>query len=346
MKFRFDRLAVLAAAMTVAGSLPFVANGAAAAEPPPLAPIEQEHVDGQVVVGFYASADSSAAESALNRADVTLDRALKVTNVSLVSTDSGQSIEQAIATLRAQPGVRFAEPNYIYKTSATPNDPRTGDLWGLNNTGQTVNGTAGTADADIDAPEAWDLTTGSSSVVVAIVDTGIAYDHPDLAPNIWTNPGETGSGKESNGVDDDGNGYIDDWRGWDVVGDNISVIGDGDNDPRDQNMHGSHVAGTIGARGNNGIGVAGVNWQVKLMPVRVFNGEGSGTTVDLAEAFNYAGNMGADVVNYSGSGSGFSQAVLDSINNHPNTLYVAAAGNSNLDLDLPGNDAYPCEYTS
>ena len=124
-----------------------------------------------------------------------------------------------------------------------PNDPRFGDLWGLHNTGQA----GGTADADIDASEAWDITTGSSGVVVGIIDTGIEYTHEDLAANIWTNTGEV----PGNGLDDDGNGYVDDVYGIDAY--------NGDSDPMDDNNHGTHVAGTIGAVGNNGVGVAGVN---------------------------------------------------------------------------------------
>ena len=125
--------------------------------------------------------------------------------------------------------------------ATTPDDPLFAQNWGLHNTGQTVQSLTGTADADIDAPEAWDQTTGSSSVVVAVVDTGVDYSHGDLAANIWANPGETGGGKESNGVDDDGNGYVDDWHGWN--------FGLDTNDPMDAAGHGTHVAGTIGASG-------------------------------------------------------------------------------------------------
>src|SRR5262249_48878129 len=145
-------------------------------------------------------------------------------------------------------------------------------LWGLHNTGQT----GGTPDADIDAPEAWDVTTGSSSVVVAVIDTGVDYTHPDLAANIWTNAGEV----PGNGVDDDHNGYVDDVHGYDFV--------NNDGDPMDDHFHGTHVAGTIGAVGNNGTGVAGINWNVKIMALKFLDGNGGGYASDAIRAVNYA----------------------------------------------------------
>jgi len=158
--------------------------------------------------------------------------------------------EQAIYFLSLNPNIEYAQKNLIYYAEDVPNDTHFSKLWGLHNTGQT----GGKTDADIDAPEAWDIFTGSSNIVVAVIDTGIDYDHEDLAANIWINPGESGGGKETNGIDDDGNGYVDDFRGWNFVGNN--------NDPMDDNSsgdtyHGTHVAGTIGAVGNNDKGLAG-----------------------------------------------------------------------------------------
>ena len=132
------------------------------------------------------------------------------------------------------------QPNHHYRLTALPNDPRFGEQWGLNATGQSVQGLTATPDADIDAPEAWDLTKGARSVIAAVADSGVAYDHPELSPNLWLNPGERGRGRESNGRDDDRNGLVDDWRGWDFA--------DKDNDLRDLNGHGTHVAGIVGAR--------------------------------------------------------------------------------------------------
>ena len=149
----------------------------------------------------------------------------------------GVDTEQAVSLLADDPRIEYVEPNYIVHADLTPDDPRYPDLYGLHNTGQT----GGTPGADISAEQAWDITTGSASVLVGVIDSGVDYTHPDLAGNIWTNPGEI----PSNGVDDDGNGYVDDVRGWDFVND--------DNDPMDDHGHGTHVAGTIGAVGNNQI---------------------------------------------------------------------------------------------
>jgi subtilisin family serine protease len=288
-------------------------------------------VDGEVVVRFAAS--SSAAERQEVRAslDATRSQSLGMDGLQLLKLRS-DSVQSAIANLEQRSDVLYAEPNYIYEAGAVPDDPRFDELWGMNNTGQIVNGTSGTPDADIDAPEAWDTETGSSNVVVAVVDTGIAYDHPDLAPNMWSNPGET----PGNGTDDDGNGFVDDTRGWDFVS--------SDSDPFDLNLHGSHVAGTVGAQGNNNEGVAGVNWDVSLMALRVLNNAGSGTNAAIAAAFNYAGDNGADVVNASLGGGGFSQSILDAIKGAPNTLFVVAAGNEGSNNNT--NPVFPCNYTA
>src|SRR5262249_9769887 len=151
-----------------------------------------------------------------------------------VHLSAGVSVEQALAAYSASPFVLGASPNHTLHVNQIPNDPNFSSMWGLNNTGQT----GGTPDADIDAPEAWDVTTGSSRVVVAVLDTGVDYTHPDLAANIWTNPGEI----PGNGIDDDHNGYVDDVHGYDFV--------NNDPDPMDDQGHGTHVAGTIGAVGN------------------------------------------------------------------------------------------------
>ena len=160
-----------------------------------------------------------------------------------------------------------------------------GSLWGLQNLGQLVAGVSGLSGADIAATLAWDRTVGDPSVVIADIDTGYAFDHPDLAPVAWRNPGET----PGDGIDNDGNGYVDDWRGWDTHG--------GDNDPGG-GSHGTHTAGTIGARGGNGLGVSGVAQNVRIMPVRALS-DGSGTLAAIVEAINYAGRNGARAANMS-----------------------------------------------
>ena len=219
---------------------------------------------------------------------------------SLVSVGA-QSTAGAIRDLESDPRVAYAEPNFTVRASdAIPNDPFLPQLWGLNNTGQTVNWTTGTADADIDAPEAWSVSTGSPNVVVAVIDTGVDVSHPDLAPNIWVNPGEDCAGCRTNGVDDDGNGYVDDWRGWDFV--------NGDNNPTDDNGHGTHVAGTIAAAGNNGLGVAGVTWSSKIMPLKFLAADGTGTAADAISAILYARAKGVPILSNSWGGDEFSQA--------------------------------------
>src|SRR5262249_17056604 len=151
--------------------------------------------------------------------------------------------------------------------------------------------TGGTPDADIDAPEAWDVTTGSSRVVVAVLDTGVDYTHPDLAANIWTNPGEI----PGNGIDDDHNGYVDDVPGYDFA--------NNDPDPMDDQGHGTHVAGTIGAVGNNGVGVVGVAWNVRIMALKFLDSAGNGTVANAIRALNYAVANGATISNNSYGGN-------------------------------------------
>ncbi|GAB5389664.1 MAG: hypothetical protein Alpg2KO_26320 [Alphaproteobacteria bacterium] len=205
-------------------------------------------------------------------------------------------------------------------------DPDIAELWGLNNTGQT----GGTPDADIDAFEAWEIASGEG-VVVAVIDTGVDLDHEDLADNIWVNEGEIAG----NGIDDDGNGYIDDVNGYDFH--------NSDGDPDDDNGHGTHVSGTIAALRNNGIGVAGVAHDAEIMALKGL-GSFSGTDADIAEAIIYAVDNGADIVNMSLGGPGFSQVLLDAVNyaGENDVLLVAAAGNDGLNNDFFGN--YPSNY--
>ena len=233
-------------------------------------------------------------------------------------------------------GVTFAEPDWLGQIDTTPNDTDYTRLWGLQNTGQVVQGTAGVADADIDADLAWNVTTGLQSNIVAVIDTGIDYLHEDLAANMWQNSGETAG----NGIDDDGNGYVDDVYGYD--------FGAGDSDPMDTTGHGTHCAGTIGAVGDNSLGVAGVNWHVSLMALRVEVGVGGIAASAVVEAINYATAMGASVSNHSygfttppaGVQAAIRQAGLQ------NHIIVAAAGNNAGDNDVsprypaaPGRDS-------
>ncbi|HXM34297.1 MAG TPA: S8 family peptidase, partial [Pyrinomonadaceae bacterium] len=276
-----------------------------------------------------------------------------------------EDTERAIRALRTSPEVLYAEPNFIRRKESLPNDPRFAQMWNLKNTAQasTPGGNPGKPGNDIHAEQAWDLTTGSKSVVVGIVDEGIDVNHEDLRDNIWTNPGEI----PGNGIDDDNNGYVDDVNGWDFAhNDNTVFDYTGVSYPPAQNYtgdledHGTHIAGIIGAKGNNGVGVVGVNWQVSLMSLKFLTGvNGEGNSADLLKAFAYAksmrelwvssgGSKGANirVLNNSYGGSGFSQAELDAIRalGDAGILFVVAAGNGGSNNDrFP---SYPANYLS
>ncbi|MFC1479096.1 Ig-like domain-containing protein [Planctomycetota bacterium] len=225
--------------------------------------------------------------------------------------------------------ITYAEPDYLVYAAAEPDDPDFSKLWGMHNTGQT----GGYADADIDAPEAWHLETGSSSIVVAVIDTGIDYNHPDLIANMWVNTAEQNG---DTGVDDDNNGFVDDIHGWDFC--------NNDKDPMDDHFHGTHCAGTIGAVGDNTTGVAGVCWNVSIMALKFLSGGGSGSSSDAAEAVYYATKMGAVLSSNSWGGGGFTQTLKDAIDDagSKGVLFIAAAGNNSTDID--GSDYYPVGY--
>ena len=217
--------------------------------------------------------------------------------------------------------VEYIEPNYPVFATAVPVDDRFGELWGLKNTGQS----AGRVGADISVVEAWDITQGSRDVVVAVIDSGIDYRHPDLRNNMWRNVDEV----PDNGIDDDSNGFVDDYFGYDFA--------NGDGNPLDDDGHGTHTAGTIGAEGNNSLGVVGVSQKVSLMAVK-FLGQNRGTTVDAINAIYYAVDNGADILSNSWGGGGYSNALKEAIEyaNSRGVLFIAAAGN-----DANNNDQYP-----
>jgi subtilisin family serine protease len=294
-------------------------------------------VPGELLVRFERQAEQADRAAALGEVNAETRERLFVPGLRLVEVE-GIPVPRAAALLDRQPGVRYAEPNYIDQLDAIPNDTYFGSLWALHNTGQGVNGVFGTADADIDAVEAWDVHRGSPGVIVGIADTGVFYNHPDLAPNLYSNPGESGGGKASNGIDDDGNGFVDDFRGWDFFGN--------DNDPAPPNpgslpqAHGTRVASAAGARGNNGLGVTGSAQEVALLPLRV--GDTSAFVSHQISAYGYAHALGAKVVNLSAGGPGFSQARLDAIRAAASTLFVFAAGNDSSDNNV--TPQYPCGH--
>ena len=259
----------------------------------------------------------------------------------LLRLPSGVAVADAVTQLRSRPEVEYAEPDFKVSIVATPSDPAYADgtQWGMNNTGQTGPDGAGVAGADIRAPGGWDVRTDASSVVVAVIDTGIRRTHEDLAANMWVNPGET----PGNGTDDDGNGYVDDYNGLNA----ITYTGGSSpaGDPNDDNGHGTHCAGIIGGRGNNGIGVAGVAWKVKLMACKFLDASGSGYDSDAVECIDYARLNGAKVISASWGGAGYSQALFDAIKRARDAgiIFVAAAnnyaGNNDISPNYPSNFA-------
>jgi thermitase len=334
------RRRVTSVAAAVAALLSMTASSALAKHAPPRHPgagkslFGQAVAPGEVIVRFKQGVSRSDRAEAKRHAGASLERKLLLSRTELVEVTPGEE-KEAAAKLERDPKVLYAEPNAIVHEDATPNDTRFTDLWGLNNTGQQVDGVAGLADADIDAPEAWNLGTGlGSSLRVAVVDSGVVANHPDLAANMFINPGESGGGKETNGIDDDGNGKIDDFRGWDFAYN--------DNNPNTNRDHGTHVAGTIAARSNNGLGVAGAasfpttagSWLgPKILAVKVLNEQGLGTIAALADGLVYAGTMNAKVANVSLDFAGTSATLDNAIKSKPNTLYVVAAGNDGVNND-------------
>ncbi|MBC7429105.1 MAG: S8 family serine peptidase [Bacteriovorax sp.] len=324
-----------------------------------LAAAEAEHVPGEIVVKFKANKEKSFfANKAFSTLGVTSHRDIKLTydklSVLKVSIDE-KSLEGTLASLRANPNIEFAEPNFIYRVdpikensslvkklkkspftdflAATPDDPDFGKLWGMRNTGSNEpKGTAGVEGADINALKAWDITKGSKQVKIAVIDTGIDYNHPDLKDNIWTNPKEI----PGNGIDDDGNGFIDDVHGYDFA--------NNDSDPMDGNGHGSHCSGTIGAVHNNKVGVSGVMADVSIMAIKFLGDDGSGTLEAAVKAIDYATMMNVDLMSNSWGGGGRSEALFEAIQraSDKGIIFTAAAGNSSSNND--SSPSYPASY--
>jgi len=243
-----------------------------------------------------------------------------------LSSASAESLPKALEATADAAAVLLAEPDFIVQANLVPNDPRFRDnsLWGLHQAN----------DVDIDAPEAWDVRTSAASVVVAVIDTGVRYTHQDLAANMWRNSREIAG----NRLDDDNNGFVDDVFGADAF--------NNDGDPMDDQGHGTHCAGTIGAVGNNGLGIAGVAWQVKLMALKFLSSGGGGTTSDAIRCIDYARAQGAKIMSNSWGGGGASASLLASIERAraAGILFVAAAGNEGRNTDLSPN--YPSGYAS
>ena len=268
--------------------------------------------EGEIIVKFKTGVQEDKKYSVHYTLGSKRIRTLGQEGLERIRIPEGISVEEAVDLYRADPAVEYAEPNFIVRASMLPNDTRFNELWGFHNTGQTVNGTTGTFDADIDCPEAWDIIKDSSSVTVAVIDTGVDSNHPDLSDNLVA--------------------------GYDFI--------NNDNDPDDLNGHGTHVAGIIGAVGNNMKGVAGVNWRVKIMPLKVLDQTGEGTVADVIEAIVFAATNNARVINLSLSGPDYSQLLYNTIALYRNVLFVIAAGNGGSGFG-DNNDltpAYPASF--
>lgn len=247
-----------------------------------------------------------------------------LTNIYLLTLPPETDIPMAVADFAADPAVEYAEPDGMFHTTdLVPNDPYYVNQWGL---------------TKIQAPGAWDVTTGTNDIVIAVVDTGVDLTHPDLTGKEWTNPGET----PGDGIDNDNNGYVDDVHGWDFV--NM------DNDPTDDNSHGTHVAGIAAANTDNATGIAGVCWDCRIMPVKVLQSSGWGFWSDVAAGIAYSADKGARVINLSLGGYGDSQTVHDAADYaYSTSILAAAAGNDGYKYPLPEYPPppfYPAAYSS
>jgi len=288
-----------------------VGFSAAVGAPEAAAARSQGPVSREIIVRFEPAATAGSRAAIRREAGVRRVGALPVPDMELVRTRRG-AVVRTLRRLASEAGVVYAERNALMPPAALPDDPRWPEQWALRSG----------SGATIAAPAAWDITTGSREVTVAVLDSGID-PHPDIAANLWRNPGESGGGREDNARDDDGNGYVDDWRGW-------NFVDGGGNNPFPGSRHGTHVGGIIGAVGNNAIGVAGVAHRVSLMPLRTY----AGTTAEYVEAVAYAQRNGAKVVNGSFGEPGRWQALEDAIAQAPDVLFVFAAGNDGADQDV------------
>ena len=289
---------------------------------------DSPYVKDEILVKLRPGAAKKAVAGLLARYGAEKRETLGDTRWVRVKVRKGQDPRSAAGEMLQHSDVEAAQPNFYYKLAATPNDPMWSNpgLYGL---------------PIISAPAAWDITTGSASVVVANIDTGMRYTHEDLAPNMWTNPGEI----QGNGIDDDGNGFPDDYYGYDFYYN--------DPDPLDEHGHGTHTGGTIGAAGNNSLGIVGVNWSVKIMAIKIYDADGFGSTsAMLINAYNYLRMMKERGVNlrvtnnsYSGcdEACGYDQATKDALDalGDAGVLNVFASGNNNQNNDTAVAPNFP-----
>jgi thermitase len=293
----------------------------------------RRYVEGELIVKYKVTASSTSQKQTLQSQGATNLKNFKRKNWSHVKLSKDQDVQSALESFKSDPNVEYVQPNYIYHAALVPSDPYFNRQWGLKNDAQTIfnfglggpdiqetTNNPGTIGFDIKAIRAWDNITDCSSAVVAILDSGVNYNQEDLTSNLWKDP-VTGK------------------YGWDFV--------DGDDDPIDLNGHGTHIAGIIGAIGDNSVGTTGVCWKAKIMTVRVLDALGQGTTADIVSGINYAVSNGAKVINLSLTGSNFDQAESDAISSAQSSgvLVVVAAGNDGVNVDDPATPIYPCKFT-
>jgi subtilisin family serine protease len=289
------------------------------------AEVQGEVVPGELVVTFTDTATEKNEDRAIARTGGEVEQYIDSIDSVVISVDPDRT-DNVIRKMAHERFVERVEPNYVVRAARLPNDRSFAEQWGLRNLGH-FDGKVG---ADIGATLAWDVAIGSP-VPVAVVDTGVTFKHADLAANAWVNPGDP-----RNGIDDDGDGIKDDVNGADFLS--------GDADPDDDGGHGTHVAGIIGAQGNNSIGITGVNWESAVMGLKFLDGNGEGNTADAASAIDYAVDHGARVINASWGGPAFSHALYSAIRRagEHGVLMVAAAGNDGVNAD--SSPDYPAAF--
>ena len=328
----------------------FMASGLLAADAP--------HVPGEIIVKFKAGRGQSFLKSRMFSSLKVKDQRdinLSYDTLSVLKVSDDNSLISTLSALKNNPDIEFAEPNFTYTikpikkdnflnkvlqkfpsnnfTGNTPDDPDFEKLWGMNNSGSNEpRGKAGIEGADINAIKAWEITKGSRAIKIAVIDTGVDYNHPDLKSNMWINTKEI----PGNGIDDDGNGYIDDVYGYDFA--------NSDSDPMDGSGHGTHCSGTIGAIHNNQTGVSGVMADVSIMALKFLSDDGSGTLEAAIRAIDYATMMDVDIMSNSWGGGARSEALLEAIKraSDKGIIFTAAAGNSSTDNDA--KPSYPSSY--
>lgn len=315
------------AALATLGALLAAANVFAA---------EPEAVPGEFIVKLK-SPISSQSLSVLSTELGYIKDVIPNQNIIVIKRPMFEIQSTVVKSLSEHPDVDIIEPNFIYRINRAPNDPMLGQLWGMKNIGQPDSQKKeGIAGMDINAEKAWDIQTGSRDVIVAVIDTGVDFNHPDLKDNMWTNEAELNG---QAGVDDDGNGIVDDIYGASFVNANAPT-----GNPLDDHGHGTHCSGTIGAKGDDGKGIVGVAWNVRIMGVKFLSASGSGSLDGALKAIDYATSKGAKVLSNSWGGGGYSETLKQAIerSNAAGAIFVAAAGNESNNNDA--SPTYPATY--